>query len=170
MLLGTCSIQTVLSDEVRIVLIRQGVFLASAGMHATIALYLEHWLAGSSVSEVHSLKTKYKRAHFPPLSLREHNLELTSSSHRSLYQLSCYYHLSLCQESPGDSLRPGLISFDGTINERSGAHVHLSGGACRIIHSPGANQGQRIVAEFEAITPHSEVASAALVLGPEAQV
>ena len=77
--------QTVLSDEVRMVLIRQGAFLASAGMHVTIALYLEHWLAGSGVSEVHSLEKKYKRAHFPPLSLREHNLELTSSSYRSLY-------------------------------------------------------------------------------------
>jgi hypothetical protein len=66
--------------------------------------------------------------------------------------------------------RLGLTSFDGTMDERSGAHVHPSGGACGIIHSPGANQGQRIVAEFEAIPPHSEVASAALVLGPEAQV
>jgi hypothetical protein len=70
--------QTGLSDEVRMVLICQGAFLvrrgpAEAGMHVTIALYLEHCrergLRGPQPEK------RYKRAHLPPLSLREHNFE-----------------------------------------------------------------------------------------------
>lgn len=130
-------------------------------MHITIALYLEHWLAESGVSEVHSLEKKYKRAHFP-----------LSPSVNTVLNSGCpaigRFTNSLVTIIRPE--RPSLTTFDGTMDERSGAHVHPSGGACGIIHSPGANRGQRIVAEFEVIARHSEVASASLLLGPEVQV